>query len=489
VKVSVEKLPTSEAVVDVEIPWEEMEKASDKAYRKLVKQVDIQGFRRGKAPRSLLERRLGKEYIYQEGLDDLITEAYRTAVNEHELTPIAQPKLDAPTFEMGQSYHFSLTIPVVTPVELGDYHSLHFDREEAVVTSEEVDKELEALRQRDATWELVERPANYADRVTVDLKLTSGDQKISDLKDNPFELTADDRPGLFSGMDAHIVGMQPGEAKSFTTTIPADYANEKLAGQQANFEVTLHKIEEKHLPELDDAFAAKVSDGQYESVEDLSKGLSDNILERKRRTIREEQREKAVDALIEQATFTIHPLLIHEEVHAIMHQFEHMLEQQRMSLDQYLLMMRKSHDEYEKELEPEAEARVKRQLVLEEVARREDIQVQPEELEMIFNTYAQLGQELPRNEEQIRSLLISYRREKALARLVELTTDPDPDEGVSEAEETVEAVEAVEAVEEENAKTAAVAGEVAAQEDRNEINEESATATPLSEDSTTSTVE
>jgi len=175
VKVSVEKLPTSEAVVDVEIPWEEMEKASDKAYRKLVKQVDIQGFRRGKAPRSLLERRLGKEYIYQEGLDDLITEAYRTAVNEHELTPIAQPKLDAPTFEMGQSYHFSLTIPVVTPVELGDYHSLHFDREEAVVTSEEVDKELEALRQRDATWELVERPANYADRVTVDLKLTSGD--------------------------------------------------------------------------------------------------------------------------------------------------------------------------------------------------------------------------------------------------------------------------------------------------------------------------
>jgi len=387
VKVSVEKLPTSEAVVDVEIPWDEMEKASDKAYRKLVKQVDIQGFRRGKAPRSLLERRLGKEYIYQEGLDDLITEAYRTAVNEHELTPIAQPKLDAPTFEMGQPYHFSLTIPVVTPVELGDYQSLHFDREEAVVTSEEVDKEIEDLRQRDATWEVVERPANYGDRVTVDLKLTSGDQKISDLKDNPFELTADERPGLFSGMDTHIVGMQPGEAKSFTTTIPADYANEKLAGQEANFEVTLHKIEEKHLPELDDAFAAKVSDGQYESVEDLSKGLSDNILERKKRSIREELREKAVNALIEQATFTIHPLLIHEEVHSMMHQFEHMLEQQRMSLDQYLMMMRKSRDEYEKELEPEAEDRIKRQLVLEEVARREDIQVQPEELEMIFNTY------------------------------------------------------------------------------------------------------
>jgi trigger factor len=481
VKVSVEKLPTSEAVVDVEIPWEEMEKASDKAYRKLVKQVDIQGFRRGKAPRSLLERRLGKEYIYQEGLDDLITEAYRTALNEYELTPITQPKLDAPTFEMGQPYHFSLTVPVVTPVELGDYHSLHFEREEAVVTSEEVDKEIESLRQRDTTWEVVDRSANYADRVTVDLKLTSGDQNISDLKDNPFEL-ADERPGLFSGMDAHIVGMKADETKTFTTIIPSDYANEKLADKEANYEIILHKIEEKHLPDLDDAFAAKVSDGQYETMEDLSKGLSDNILERKKRSIREDLREKAVSALIEQSTFTIHPLLIHEEVHEMMHQFGHMLEQQHMSMDQYLMMMRKSSEEYEKELEPEAESRIKRQLVLEEFARRENIQVQPEELEMIFNTYAQLGQELPRTEEQVRALAISYRREKALARLVELTTDPDPDE-VSEAEETVEAVE------EENARAAAVVGEVASEEDRKESNEESAIATPLSGDSTTSTVE
>jgi trigger factor len=482
VKVSVEKLPTSEAVVDVEIPWEEMEKASDKAYRKLVKQVDIQGFRRGKAPRSLLERRLGKEYIYQEGLDDLITEAYRTALNEYELTPITQPKLDAPTFEMGQPYHFSLTVPIVTPVELGDYHSLHFEREEAVVTSEEVDKEIESLRQRDTSWEAVERPANYSDRVTVDLKLTSGDQNISDLKDNPFELTDEARPGLFSGMDANIVGMQPGETKTFTTTIPADYANEKLAGKEADYEVTLHKVEERQLPELDDAFAAKVSDGQYETMEDLSKGLSDNILERKKRAIRDDLREKVVNALIEQATFTIHPMLIHEEVHDMMHQFGHMLEQQHMSMDQYLMMMRKSREEYEKELEPEAESRIKRQLVLEEVARRENIQIQPEELEMIFNTYAQLGQPLPRTEEQIRSLAISYRREKALTRLLELTTDPDPDE-VSEEEETAEAVE------EENAKAAAVAAEVASQEDSNESNEESATATPLSGDSTTSAVE
>ena len=118
-KVSVEKLPTSEAVLDVELTWDELEKASDKAYRKLVQKVDVQGFRRGKAPRSLLERKLGKETIYQEGLDDLITETYRQAVKENELTPLTQPELDAPVFEVGQPYHFSLKVPIITTFRTG----------------------------------------------------------------------------------------------------------------------------------------------------------------------------------------------------------------------------------------------------------------------------------------------------------------------------------------------------------------------------------
>src|SRR5205823_3959990 len=113
-----------------------------------VQKVDVQGFRRGKAPRSLLERKLGKEYIYQEGLDELIQEAYRNAIKEYELTPITRPELDAPVFEMGQPYHFSLKVPILMPVVLGDYASLHFEREDATVTSEEVERELESLRNR-----------------------------------------------------------------------------------------------------------------------------------------------------------------------------------------------------------------------------------------------------------------------------------------------------------------------------------------------------
>jgi trigger factor len=481
VKVSVEKLPTSEAVLNVDLTWDEMEKASDKAYKKLVKQVDIQGFRRGKAPRSILERRVGKESIYQEGLDDLITETYREAVKEHDLTPISQPKLDAPIFEIGQPYHFSLTVPIITPVELADYTDLHFEREEADVTSEEVDKEIQSLRDRQAEWQEVDRPVQYNDRIKADLKLTSGEQKVSDLKDNTFEIT-NERHGIFSGMDEYLLGMKAGETKEFSTTIPNDYSNEKLAGHQADYVVTIHSVEEKHVPELDDAFAAKVSDGQCETVEDLSKVLSDNILEGKKRRIDTDLREKVLETLIEQSHFVLHSLLIQEEVESIIHQLGHSLQNQHFTTEQYLKMVGKTLEEYTEEVRPDAEKRVKRELVLEEVVKRENITVQPEEIEAIFNAYAQMGQELPQTEEQVRSLMLNYRREKAIMRLLELTTDPDPDqEDEDEAEAGIV-----------NAEAAALVGETAVDKAESEaeiLKEESATATPLPEESRTETVE
>ncbi|MBV9230546.1 MAG: hypothetical protein JOZ18_14650, partial [Chloroflexi bacterium] len=249
------------------------------------------------------------------------------------------------------------------------------------------------------------------------------------------------------------------------------------------YTITLHKVEEKEVPELDDALAEKVSDGQYTTLEDLSKALSDNILENKNRRIRDELREKVINAVIEQSKFTLHPLLIDEEAEEMLHQFSHMLERQHLSMDQYLMMVRKTRDEYLQEIRPEAEGRVKRQLVLDEVALKEEINVEPADLEALFNAYAQAGQELPRTENQIRALAISYRREKALSRLVELTTDPDPD---AESEE-----EASEEATIENAEAAALASEDISVDAHNESGEaeESAAATSQSGESTAKTVE
>jgi len=309
---------------------------------------------------------------------------------------------------------------------LGDYKSLHFEREEALVTSEEVEQEIENLRNRVVKWDEVERPAEYNDRVITDLTFTVDEKTISNLKDHTFELT-EERYGMFAGLDEHIVGMSAGESKEFTTTLPADYSNKELAGKEGQYAVTVHKVEAKEVPEIDDRLAAQVSDGQYENMEDLRKAVSDNILERKKRAAREGLREKVINAVIEQAQVTIHPLLVQEEAEHMLQQFSHVLEQQHMSLDQYLKIMRKTKEEYVQELQPEAEARVRRELVLDALAEEEQIGIAPEEVEALFNAYEQMGQRLERSDAQIRALAVGYRREKTMSRLVELTAGPDPD--------------------------------------------------------------
>jgi trigger factor len=446
VKVTVEKLSGSEARFDVDYSWEELEKASDKAYRKIVQKIDVRGFRRGKAPRSLVERQVGKEYIYQEGLDELMNETYRDTLKENDITPLDKPEVEAPELEIGQPYHFSITVPVLTPVELGDYRSLHFDREEATVTSEEVEEQIEEMRNRKSHWDEVQQPAEMGNRVTVNLKLTIDGDTISDLKDNPFELTTE-RHGLFTGMDEQVVGMSAGESKTFTTTIPADYTNEKIAGKEASYNIDLLKVEVKVVPDLDDALAMEVSNGEAASVEDLRKTVSDELLESKKRRNNETLREQVVNAVIEQSTITLHPVLIKEEAEEMMHQMSHMLEDQRMSMDQYLMLMRKTREEYLKEIEPDAEQRVKRQLVLDAVAKQEEVTVQPEELESLLRAYQQIGQTL-NSEAQLRALASSLLREKTISRLIELTTEPEPNDEAEEEEASIE-----------NAAVAAAAGE------------------------------
>ena len=194
-----------------------------------------------------------------------------------------------------------------------------------------------------------------------------------------------------------------------------------------------------------------MSGGELTTLEDLRKELSDNILENKKRKIRDDLREQVLSAVVDQSQITLHPLLIEEEAHDMVHRMEHMLQQQGLSLDQYFKMTRKTHDEAVDEAKPEAEKQVKRQLVLDEIANEEKVEIKPEDLEALFNAYSQMGQELPRTEEQIRALAISFRREKAITRLVELTTDPDPD---AEIDEEIEEDTSVE-----NAEAAALAGD------------------------------
>ncbi len=429
-KITVEKTPKSEAILDVELDWEEVERASDRAYKKLAQKYTVPGFRRGHAPRTMLERMLGKDAIYQEGLDDLINQSYKQAIAENQLTPIGQADVDAQPLEPGQPYHFKATVPILSPVTLGNYHSIHFDKTEPSVTDEDVQKVLEDYRNQQAIWVPVERPAQLGDRVTVNLILKVGEKTISNLKDNEYELV-EERPGLFAGMDAHIVGMKEGEEKTFTTTIPEDYANTDLAGKEAQYEVTVKAIKERNLPEIDDELAKGA--GKYQTLEELRQAVRDELQQSRTTQARRDLENKVIEAAVEQAEVEMHPVLIEDEADALFHQMEHLLQQQRMSMEQFLTLSQKSAEEYKKELEPEAAKQAKTDLVLEAIADQEGLSVSDRELQQLLDLYARMGASRQQRVNQMSSaarkrLESSIKRDKARTFLIDHATSPRSNE-------------------------------------------------------------
>lgn len=426
-KVSVERTPESEAVLNVELDWAELEKASDKAYRKLAQKYTVPGFRKGHAPRSMLERMLGKEAIYQEGLEDLIETSYRDAVRENDLKPISQPSLDAPPIEMGQSYTFKARVPVLPEVELGDYKSVQVAQPSTDVTDEDVENVLNRVREDQAMWLPAERHAQIGDKITVDLKLTAGDRTVSDLHDNEFELVSE-RVGIFAGMDQHIVGMSEGETKEFTTTIPEDYANTELAGKEATYTVTLKSAKYRELPELDDELAKSV--GDYETVDALRTAVRQQLQEQKESEARRQMRDEVVKVVADGATVEVHPVLVHDEVHVMMDEMKRMLAQNRISFEQFLAMSNKTEQEYHDDLEPEARERAKRDLVLDAVADAEHLEADDQEIESWLQVFAAMGGKRMRLRDltpgQRANIVSRLRRDKAIARLVEIATENGP---------------------------------------------------------------
>jgi trigger factor len=461
VKVTVEQAPESEVVLNVELEWDELEKASERAYKKLAQQYNVPGFRRGKAPRSMIERMVGKDAVYQEGLEELVDQSYRQAIREHNLQPIGRPNVDAPPIDYGQPYTFTAHVPVLTPVVLGDYQAIRVEQPPVEVTDEEVDGVVERIQQDQAIKTPVERPAQVGDFVTMDLKLNVGDKEISNLHDNEFELAVE-RPGIFAGMDDEIVGMKEGESKEFTTTIPEDYSNPEYAGKEGRYEVTLKSVKVRELPEVDDELAK--SSGDFENIEQLRQAIRQQLLVQKINEGRRQLRDEVVEKAVAGATIEPHQVLVDDEIHVMEHETERMLAQSRLTLPEYLSIMKKSHEDYHKELEPDARERVKRELVLNAIADAEGLSANQQEVSDWLDNLNAISGDKPIRMNQLTAnqranIEGRIRRDKALARLIDIATEgrgdivlPDLSEFTGADDESAVAVE-------QGAEAAAVAGE------------------------------
>src|SRR5579859_7984166 len=286
--VEVTRLPESRVALKVELAPEEVDSALDRTYKQLVQRVTIPGFRKGKAPRAVVERMVGAEYFLHEATDEAVRWGYRKAVDSENLIPIDQAEIDTGPeshehVEAGEPFHFEATVAVKPEVQLPDYSTIRVEREQVEVSDEDVNQVLEDIRQRNATLEPVNRPARVGDVVTLNITGRVDGVEVINNDNAEFELTDEengDPDGTLPGLSAELTGTTSGEIREVALSLPADYRDDAMAGKTMMVRALTKEIKRKVLPELDDDFAQSVS--AFETIDELRAALRDNIeLERR----------------------------------------------------------------------------------------------------------------------------------------------------------------------------------------------------------------
>ena len=374
-KVAAREIENSQVELDIEVEDDRFEKAVDQAYRRIVQRVNVPGFRKGKAPRALVERMVGREALVEDAVEHLVPEVVDAAVKEQELKMVARPRLEVVST---QPLQVKATVPVQPKVELGDYSSLKIEREQPTVEDEQVERVVERVRESHATWEPVERPVQLGDRVTIDVRGEADGRTLIDSKDAEYVVDPDG-PEPAPGFAQQLVGMAVDEERSFVLTLPEDYRNRELAGQTAQFTVTLHGVKERKLPELDDEFAATVGP-EYETMEQVRDKVRTDLREREEQSKRVAHEEAVIQVVIDQAKVEIPPQMVEEEAQRILDQLAQSLDRQGIPIQQYLKFTSKSEAEFRAELMAQGEKSVRRSEVLNAVALAEGLDVSDEEI-------------------------------------------------------------------------------------------------------------
>lgn len=355
-----------------------MDQAMDQAYRKIVKQVNIPGFRRGKAPRFMVERYVGKETLFGEAAEIVVPEAYTEALKETETEPIAQPKIDIVQGEPGKPLIFKATVEVKPEVTLGEYKGLEVKRPSTEVTEEDVNKELERLQNRHARLITVEDgEVQNGDTAIIDFTgYVDGEAFEGGTAEN-YSLTIGS--GTFiPGFEEQLVGVKVGEEKDVNVTFPEDYHAENLAGKPATFKVKVKELKRKELAPLDDEFAKDVS--EFDTLEELKNDIRNKLKQTAEEQAKAAVENGAVDAAVANATVEIPEVMVEQKVDQMLNNVNQRLMQQGINLDQYFQYTNSSVDEMRQRMKPDAEKTVRNELVLDAIAKAEKIEASEEEI-------------------------------------------------------------------------------------------------------------
>jgi trigger factor len=420
-KISAEKDQQSQYIIRIEIEPEELETAKGKAAKRLAGRVRIPGFRPGKAPQAIVARFLGQEALVEEATRDLMPKAYEEALKNEDIRPIGEPDIK---LESTDPLTIIATVPVEPTVLIGDYKSIKFDAPTVEVTDEDVNKVLEQLLEQNSTWEepADERAAQDGDQVEVEMQTL----RDGELVGNPFNRTGIlGKHELLEQIEQQVAGMQVGEERDITVVREKANSAEAETGEEAldataeakagvveavdvpevetiplepeeaviqaqapmHFHVKLNSVKEKHVPTLDDDFATTVSD--LKTMDELQARVRENVLRQKQNDANRELTDKFVKEAVAQSHIEMPPQLVNQQIHALEENLGQRLKQQKLTVDQYLSITGKSHEEFHEDLRPQAEEQLRNQLVLVEIAKAEGVKVEDAEVEAEIDQFVE----------------------------------------------------------------------------------------------------
>ncbi|MGM0830434.1 MAG: trigger factor [Bacillota bacterium] len=383
-----EKQEGNQGVLTIEVEAAKVNEGLDAAFKKVVKQVNVPGFRKGKMPRGMFEKRFGVESLYQDALDFILPEAYAKAIEETGIDPIDRPEIDVEQMEKGKELIFTAKVQVKPEVKLGEYKGLEVEKMETEVTAEDVEAELTSLQEKQAELAVKEEgKAEEGDTVTMDFEgFVEGEAFEGGQAENySLELGS----GQFiPGFEEQLIGVASGEEKEVEVNFPEEYHAAELAGKPATFKVKVHEIKAKELPALDDEFA-KDADEEVETLAELKEKIENRLQESKKNEAETAVRETLVNKASDNAEVEIPEVMVTAEVDRMMQEFEQRLQMQGMNLDLYFQFSGQTEEDLRGQMKEDAGKRVRTNLTLEAIAAAENLEVTDEEAEEEVNKMAE----------------------------------------------------------------------------------------------------
>ena len=375
--VQVEKLEKNMAKLTIEVSADELEKAIEKVYQKQKKNISIPGFRKGKVPRAMVEKMYGKEVFYEDAANEIIPAAYEKAYDECGENIVSTPKIEVTQIEAGKPFIFTAEVALKPEVTLGAYKGIEVDKVEVTVSDDEVNAEIERERERNArSVSVSDRAVQDKDQTVIDFEGFVDGVAFQGGKGENYPLTIGS--GAFiPGFEEQLIGKNIGEECDVNVTFPEEYHAEDLAGKPAVFKVTVKEIKEKILPELDDEFAAEVS--EFDTLAEYKEDVKKNLTEKREKDVKNAKEDAVVDAIIENATMEIPEAMIETQQRQMIQEFAQNIQMQGLSIDQYFQFTGLTAEKMMEQVKPQAEKRIKSRLVLEAVAKAENIAVTEED--------------------------------------------------------------------------------------------------------------